>query len=146
MRLKIPLTGTVTGFDPEAAKLDGIGVSGDPNDLVRAVNLNTGNVRSRLVGIDLENDLMEVEVTAPEKVEVAVLDTQGEPVLKDGKPTFTSRLLSAKEKLDLLANAQHILESKTADEIYAMTGDKRLVKPADVMERYRTAKATTRGV
>lgn len=141
MRLKIPMTGTVTDFDPECYKLDGIGVSGDNNDPVRVVNLNLGDIAWHLVGIDLENNLMEVEAEAAEQISDPVLDAEGKPVLNtDGSPKFSSRPTTPKEKQQLLDNAKHILESKTTDEIYSLTGDKRLVKPASVMEKYRTAK------
>ncbi len=138
MRLKIPMTGTVTDFDPDCYKLDGIGIGGDPNDPVRVVNLNLGGIAWRLVSIDLENDLMEVEAAPPEKVDVPVLDGKGKPVLsEDGSPKFTNRPTTPAEKGSILANAQRILESMTADEIYSSTGDKRLVKPASVMVKYR---------
>jgi len=139
MRLKIPMTGTVTGFDPECYKLDGIGVSGDPNDPVRVVNLDLG-IAWHLVSIDLETDLMEVEVEAPEKVDVPVLDAKGKTILdKDGQIQHYSRLTTLAEKQQILDNAQHILESKTTDEVYALTRDKRLVKPTSVIEEYRKA-------
>lgn len=137
MRIKIPMTGTVKDYDPELAALDGVGISGDDNDPVRVVNLDLGGVFWRLVSIDLENDLMEVEISPPEMADIPVLDGEGKPVLEDGKPKFIARLLTAEEKQQVLANAQRIIESHTADEIYALTGDKRLVKPAGVMEKYR---------
>lgn len=138
MRLKIPLTGTVTGFDPECFKLDSIGISGDDNDRVRPVNLSLG-IDWRLVSIDLDTDLMEVEAEAPETISVPVLDAQSKPVLEDGKPKFLNRPATPAEKSQILLNAQHILENKTTDEMYVMTGDKRLVKPVSVMEKYRGA-------
>ncbi len=137
MRLKIPLTGTVTGFDPECHKLDSVGISGDPNDPVRPVDKNLGGISWRLVSIDLETDLMEVEAEAPEKIDVPVQDAKGNPVLEDGEPLFLHRSATAYEKEQILANAQHILESHTIDELYILTGDKRLVKPTAVMEKYR---------
>lgn len=147
MRLKIPITGTVIDYDPEAAKLDGIGISGDNNDPVRVVSLDLGNISWHLVTIDLENSLMEVEAEASEKIDVPVLDTEGKPVLnEDGIPEVSTRPTTPAEKQQILDNAQHILESKTSDEIYSLTGDKRLVKPASVMERYWTAKAKTEKV
>ena len=139
MRLKIPMTGTVTDFGPECYKLDGIGISGDNNDPVRPVGVNLGGVSWRLVSIDLETDLMEVEAEAPEKIDVPMLDIEGKPVLEDGKPKFLNRPTTPAEKGQILANAQHILESHTVDELYALTGDKRLVKPADIVTKYRGA-------
>lgn len=140
MRLKIPMTGTVTDFDPECYKLDGIGIGGDDKDPVRPVNLNLGGIAWRLVSIDLENDLMEVEAEAPEQISEPMLDAEGNPVLEDGKPKFSSRPTTLAEKQQILANAQSILGSKTIDEVYSLTKDKRLVKPASVMKKYQAAK------
>lgn len=163
MRLKIPMTGTVIGFDPACYKLDSVGISGDNNDPVRPVGINLGGISWRLVSIDLETDLMEVEAEAPEKVDVPVLDAEGKPVLEGGEPRFinvdgvdtpifdaqgkpllrdrtpkiTTRATTSAEKGQILANAKHILESKTTDEIYTLTKDKRLIKPTSVMEKYR---------
>lgn len=143
MILKIPMTGTVIDFDPECYKLDSIGISGDPADPVRVVNLDLGGIAWHLVSIDLENDLMEVEAEAPQEVVLPMLDSNGEPVLDtDGTPRFSRMTLTPAEKQQILINAQHILESKTADEIYSLTGDRRLVKPASVMEKYRKRIAT----
>lgn len=146
MRLRIPMTGTVIDFDPECYLLDGIGIGGDDNDPVRPVNLNLGGISWHLVSIDLENDLMEVEAEAPEQISEPVLDAEGKQVLEDGKPKFSTRPTTPTEKQQILANAQHILESMTADEIYALTGDKRLVKPVSVMEKYIQAIKTKLGV
>ena len=140
MRLRIPMTGTVTDFDPDCYRLDNIGISGDPNDPVRPARINLGGVSWRLISVDLENDLMEVEAEAPETIDMPVLDIDGNPVLEDGKPKFSSRLTTLAEKQQILANAKHIIESKTTDEIYAMNGEKRLVKPAWVMKKYRVVK------
>ena len=135
-RLKIPLTGTVTGFDPECYKLDSVGISGDPNDPVRPVNVNLGGISWRLVNIDLETNLMEVEAEAPETMDVPVQDTNGQPVYVDGKLKLVNRATTPEEKEQILAMAQHILESHTVDELYVLTGDKRLFKPGMVMEKY----------
>lgn len=140
MRLKIPMTGTVVDYDPALAALDGIGVLGDPANPVRVVNLNLGGVSWRLVGIDLANDLMEVEVEAPETIEVDAFDAQGNAILDvQGKPQKVSRPATPAEKEAILSNAVHLIESKTIDEIYALAGDKRLVKPAAVMKKYQEA-------
>lgn len=140
MRLKIPMTGTVIDFNPESYKLDNIGISGDNNDPVRVVNLNLGGVAWHLVSIDLENDLMEVEVEAPEQVTEPRLDANGKPVKSE--PLYIQRPTTPVEKRQILDNAQHILESHTVDEIYTLTGDKRLVKSADVLKKYTDFKKT----
>jgi hypothetical protein len=141
MRIKVPMTGTVLDFNPDCYKLDGIGVSGDPADPVRPIGINLGGVAWHLVSIDLENDLMEVEVEAPENISMPSFDGQGKPIL-DGKGNQLAVLRPAtdEEKQALLANAQHIIESNTTDELYAQTNAPRLVKPESVMEKYRTVK------
>lgn len=140
MRLKIPMTGTVIDFDPESYKLDNIGISGENNDPVRVVNLNLGGIAWHLVSIDLENDLMEVEVEPPEQITEPRLDANGKPVKSE--PLYISRPTTPVEKQQILDNAQHILESHTTNEIYVLTGDKKLVKPADVMKKYTDFKKT----
>ncbi len=136
MRLRIPMTGTVIDYDPEAAKFDNCGVSGDPNDCVRPINLDLGGIAWRLISIDLENDLMEVEATAPDIIELPVLD-KGNPVLNEDKnPVYYSRPTTPIEKQAILNNAQTILTSRTIDEHYIVTGDKKLQKTANVIVKY----------
>jgi hypothetical protein len=138
MRIKIPMTGTVIDFDPELAKLDGIGVSGDPTDPVRPVQVDLGNVKWKLINIDLENDLMEIEIEAPENIPVPSFDEHGTPILDGkGKQLTVLRPATAEEKQALLDSAQHIIESNTVDDLYAQTQDARLGKSEDVMVKYR---------
>ncbi len=142
MRVKIPMTGTVIDFDPENYKLDGIGVSGDPNDPVRPISLDLGGVSWRLIGIDLENDLMEVDIEVPDKIPEPVFDSEGKPVIikdsntPEGRQAIIMRPATPIEKQQILANAQNVL-NKTADELYSLTKQKRLVKSTDIMEKYR---------
>lgn len=42
----------------------------------------------------------------------------------------------------VLAKAQHIIESKTVEEHYASSGAKRLLKPDHVMKKYRAFKGS----
>ncbi len=138
MRLKIPMTGTVIDFLPDCYKLDHIGIIGDPNDPVRPVKFNLGGIAWRLVGIDLDNDLMEIEASPPDMISIPVLDSNGKPVLDpDGFPVFSNRPTTDAEKQQILANAQNILNSNPGDSAYDNTGDKHLIKPPDVMAKYR---------
>ena len=143
MKLKIPMTGTVIDYDAECAKIDNIGISGSPNDPVRPVNLDLGGIAWFLVSVNLDNDSMEIEVSAPETIDIPMLDDKGKPVLdNDNNQVYTSRPTTPVEKQAILDNALRILGSyKTADEIYAKTGDKKLIKPASVVAKYKLAKA-----
>lgn len=132
MRLKVPITGKVLEYDPAAGQIDGIGVVGDPNDPVKIISINLGNVGWRLITIDLENDLAEIEVSPPKNI--STLKDGGNP---DNPEDWTSRPATEQEKQAFLDYAKQAVEGKTADELYAMTKSKRLVKPAGTVELYR---------
>lgn len=132
MRLKVPLTGTVKDYDPVAGQLDGIGVVGDPNDSVEIININLGNVSWRLVTIDLQNDLAEIEVSPGENVKA--LKDGGNP---DNPEDWFLRPATEEEKQGFLDNAKNLVEGHTKDELYTMSKSKRLVKSAGVVEKYR---------
>lgn len=123
MRLRVPITGTVISYDPALAKLDGIGISGDPNDPVRLVPVNLGNVSWRLVSIDLDNEVAEIEVTAGEDT----LYNTGE-VDKNGKPIINSRPATFKEKEAFLKYASNLINNHTKDELYSISKSPRLKK------------------
>lgn len=135
MKMKIPITGTVKDINAKRGE-----ISGDPKDPIRPVKIDLGGISWKMVSIDLANDLMEIEVTPPEKVDVPVLDGDNNPVMEDGKPKMVSRLTTAAEKMTALNNARHIIESRTTTELYALTGEKRLVKPAAVMKKLKGGK------
>lgn len=132
MRLKIPITGTVLDYDQVAGQIDGIGVVGDPNDPVKPVDINLGNVSWRLVTIDLENDLAEIEVSSGEKI--SILKDGGNP---DNPDDWISRPATQAEKQGFLNDARKLVQDHTKDELYAMSKSKRPVVPEEVRERYR---------
>ncbi len=132
MRLKVPITGTVLEYDPRAAQLDGIGVVGDPNDPVELIKIDLGRGGWRLVTIDLENDLAEIEVS-PAK-DISVLKDGGNP---DEPEDWTSRPATDQEKQGFLDHVKDVVESHTVDELYALSNSKRLVKPAEAVGIYR---------
>lgn len=132
MRLKVPITGRVLGYDPTAGQIDGIGVVGDNSDPVKIVNVRLGNVSWRLVTIDLENDLAEIEVSPGERFNG--LKDGGNP---NDEGDWTSRPATEEEKQGFLDYAQHAVESHTTDELYAITKAKRLVKPEEAVELYK---------
>lgn len=133
MRLKVPITGTVLDFDPEAAKLDGIGISGQPGDPVR-IDLDLGNVSWRLVSIDLVNDLAEIEVTPGESI--GELKPGGVPTNREDwiSPTnredWISRPVTPAEKQGFLDDARSRVAAHTVDPA------KKLVKSASVVKKY----------
>lgn len=132
MRLKILVTGTVLEYDPIAGQIDGIGVVGDNNDPVKPINISLGNVSWRLVTIDLEKDLAEIEVSPEENINI--LKDGGNP---DNPDDWISRAATKQEKQGFLDYARNQIESHTKDELYAMSKSKRLVKPAEAVELYK---------
>ncbi len=141
MRIKIPLTGTVLDFDPKLAALDGCGISGDPDDPIRVINLNIGNISSKLVSIDIENDEMEIEISPGRFIDEPDIDASGKQKEDTkGELLWNSREATPGEKQQFLDNAKQIVESKTKDELYTATGSARLKKPSKVMTKYRAYK------
>lgn len=132
MRLKVPITGTVKAYNPAAGQRDGIGVIGDPNDPVSIININLGRVSWRLVTIDIENDLAEIEVKPGENVKA--LKDGGNP---NNPEDWFLRPATEQEKQGFLDYAKNQVESHTTDELYAISQSKRLVKPAGAVEKYR---------
>lgn len=124
MRLRVPITGTVLDFDPDAARLDGSGVSGHPDDPVQ-IDVDLGNVSWRLVGIDLANDLAEIEVSPAETT--AELKAGGDPLRRED---WSSRQTTLAEKQGYLDNAQKRVANHIADPA------KKLVKSADAVTKY----------
>lgn len=132
MRLRVPITGTVLDYDPAAGQIDGIGVDGDNNDPVKLVNISLGNVSWRLVTIDLENDLAEIEVS-PGK-HISILKDGGNP---DNPDDWISRPATEQEKQGFLDFARNQVESHTKDELYDISKSKRPVVPAKARGKYR---------
>ena len=132
MRIKIPLTGTVTGFDADCYKLDNIGISGDRNDPVRPVPIDLGGVAWHLISVDLETDMAEIEIEAPESIDE--LKSGGNP---EKPEDYTNGKLTAPERQAILDNAETVSKSKAPDEFYTLTGAKKLIKAPGVMTAYR---------
>lgn len=132
MRLRVPITGTVLAYDPVAGQLDGLGVVGDPNDPVMLININLGNVSWRLVTIDLENDLAEIEVSPGETV--SQLKDGGNP---NNPNDWQPRPTTEQEKQDFLAYAKSLVESHTKDELYTISRSGRLTKSAETVQLYK---------
>lgn len=86
MRMKVPIEGTVLTKAPNH-------ISGDPDDPIRIVG-DLGNVSWQLISLDLENEEMEIEVTAPFRVE------------RSGIMEY----LSPTERANLVANAKSLAD------------------------------------
>ncbi len=122
MRMKVPITGTVKERVPY--------VSGDPDDPIRIIDIALGNVSWRLVELDLENELMEIEVTPDEEVN----EPTGE-VDPEGKPITIRRKSTEMEKQSFLNRARDFsVERKTKGELYALSNSPRLKNPFKVIE------------
>lgn len=120
MKMKIPLTGTVREAKPY--------VSGEPDDPIRMVNIDLGNVSWTLITLDLDDKTMEIEVTPSEKTEY---DT-GE-VDEQGQPIWASRPTTPKERTRLIDNARnHSLARMSKQALYARSKSPRLINPFKV--------------
>lgn len=121
MRLTIPLTGTVLVEGSVWGKGE---LSGDPNDPIRPIAINLGNVSWRMVDIDLDNEVMIIEVEPGEKVS----EPTGE-VDDEGNPIYKVRPATDKEKQTFLQYAQGLVMNHTKNELYQMSGCSRLKRP-----------------
>lgn len=120
MRLTIPLTGTVLS---EGTLANGK-LSGDPNDPIRPIDIDLGNVSWTVVAVDLENEEMEIEVEPGEKVSELTGENDTE-----GNPIYRTRGATQGEKAGFLQHAKHLIESHTKDELYAMAKCPKLNRP-----------------
>jgi hypothetical protein len=114
MRLTIPLTGTV---------LDG-SLTGDPNDPIRPIDIDLGNVSWQMVDVDLENEVMVIEVTPAEEFSEDTGEKDGE-----GNPIYRTREATEGEKIGFLQNAYRLIMEHSKDELYTMSGNHRLKRP-----------------
>lgn len=135
MRLRVPLTGTVKGFKPDEYELDGIGVYGDDDDPVRLVGIDLGDVHWTLVSINLEDDEAVIEVF-PEELTME-LKPGGDPNIGTD---YIYRPSTEEEKQQKLDKAKAKIETGTKDELYALTGDKRLKKLQKHVDDFNRAK------
>jgi len=118
MRLSLPLTGTVL------IEGDVRHIIGDPEDPIRAININLGSVSWKLVDIDLENEVMVVEARPTEEVDEPTGEVDG-----GGEPICRCRKTTAQEKTAFLQHAKHLIEGHTKDELHAMSKCPRLKRP-----------------
>lgn len=121
MRLTIPLTGTVL---VEGSVWGEGKLSGDPNDPIRPIDLNLGNVSWTMVDVDLENNEMVIEVSPAEEIDedTGQKDTEGNPI-------YVRRRATEQEKAGFLQYAKDLIEGHTKDELYTMSRCSRLKRP-----------------
>jgi hypothetical protein len=120
MRLKIPLTGTVV------KDADGTW-GGDPNDPVRIIELDLGNVAWKAVNFDLDKALVEIEVMPGNFVSELDLDVRGKPKIDvEGKRLHKTRMATEQEKASFLQYAKAMLEGHTPEELYQISNCPRL--------------------
>ena len=122
MMLVIPLTGTLLVINP---------LAGDPNDPVRPVDLDLGNVSWQMVSVDLENEVMVVDVSPGATISEPELNPDGSPKVgpESGKAVYKTRLTTDEEKQGFLDHAQELTMNHTKDELYTMSGCSRLRGP-----------------
>lgn len=137
MKVKVPLTGKVIGFNPEYAKIDGKGTSGDPSNPIRPVIAGRfQNCGWRMVSTDLETDECEIELLPAE--DVAILKPGGDP---DNRWDWISRETTEQERQGFLDAAMAMVEGKTKDQLYAETGCERLKKEQKHVDDFKALKA-----
>ena len=112
----MPVTGTVISYED--------GGYGDPDDPIRLVELNLGNVSWQLVKLDLENEVAEIEVLPGE----LIAEDTGE-VDEEGNPVYAMRSATNKEKQSFLTNAYNLINGHTKEELCNMSGSAKLKKP-----------------
>ena len=121
MRLTIPLTGTVL---VEGSVFGNGNLSGDPNDPIRPIDLDLGNVSWKMVDVDLDNAVMTIEVKPAEKFSEDTGQVDGE-----GKPIYNTRPATQAEKTGFLQYAKDLIEGHTKGELYQMSGRPNLKRP-----------------
>lgn len=127
MILRIPLTGTVLVEGSLWGKGD---LKGDDNDPIRPVSINLGNVSCRTIDVDLEKEEMIIDVAPAITVKEPDLDENGvQKVDEEGELKFKKRLTTENEKANLLEAARQKVEGHTKEELYAMTGSHKLIRP-----------------
>lgn len=106
MILTIPITGTVTFYNPKTGE-----VHGDPNDPVRKPdNLDLGNVSWVMVGIDVDKGTMDIEIAPAEEVAIPSLDASGKQIVDaNGNPVGVVRATTDAEKQGYLAFAAQVI-------------------------------------
>ena len=111
MILEVPITGEVSSIDNER-------ISGNPDNPIRLIDIDLGNVSWRLLSLDLNRAVATIDVTSSSRIYDAQLEE--------------TRAATAQEKNATLDNARRIIEEHSIDELYEISKSPRLIKPKKV--------------
>ena len=117
MRLTIPLTGTV---QVEGSVWGEGKLTGDPNDPIRPISIDLGNVSWTMVDVDLENGEMIINVEPAEEIDE---DTGG---VNGSNSIYRRRPCTQQERQEFLQHAKNLIEGHKKDELYVMSGCSRI--------------------
>ena len=94
MRMKLPITGTVKEVSPY--------IIGDNDDPIRPVSVDLGNVSWTLIGVDLESEEMEIEITPSidDHYDTGTVDGEGDPIFAIRKATAMDKVQAVEYALD----------------------------------------------
>ena len=126
MKLTIPLTGTV--LIDGSVHGDGL-LKGDPDDPIRPVPIDLGNVSWTMVDVDMDAETMEIEVAPGEALDEDTGQVDGE-----GEKIYQGRPATAAEKDGFLQYARDLIKGYTKDELYAISGKPRLKRRFELKE------------
>lgn len=132
MIVRVPITGKLISYDPKTK----IGVGSDDN-VIRPLDFNKllpmlaeerGGFRWDAVSYDYEGGMVIVEITFTKKTTVTEYDTSKDPPepiawRKEKDAEFYKRQADT-EKLIF-----EVFEGKSADELYKLTGESKLIMP-----------------
>ncbi len=121
MQLTVPITGTV--IREGDIHDDGL-LEGDPNDPIRLIDINLGNVSWTLVDIDIDAEVAIIEVTPA----LDVVEETG-VILPGGEPEVRQRDTTDVERSQLLSYAKGIVEGKTKAQLHTLSGSPRIKRP-----------------
>lgn len=116
----MPITGTAISYAD--------GGYGDLNDPIRLINIDLGNVSWKLIKLDLENDVAEIEVTPG-----SIFTDTGQKN-EYGVPIYTERPATPGEQQAILAHTRSLVEGHTKEELYQTSGSPKLKKPEKSLE------------
>lgn len=127
LTITIPLTGTVLVEKPVNSKSF---PTGDPNDPVRPIDIDLGNVSWHMVDINFNNEVMIIEVSPGETIS----EDTGE-VDAASNPIYRTRQATEQEKSQFLQHAQGLVMNHTKDELHEMSKCPRLKRPFKKLEK-----------
>lgn len=117
MRMKVPITGTVTEIVPF--------IAGDPDDPISPVRNYLGEIDWRCVDIDLVEETMEIELLP--KLDI---DYESEELDENEERIWKNRPTTPQERAQAIDRAKDVsLERMSKQALYALSGSPRLKNP-----------------